>query len=492
VRTTTRGRAARRNVELAEPRLLERDMRAPVGPRVSVRQLRSAATHLLHVLALLAIDLVGVALAIYAGLVTKELVAGRDIYWGLLWEAEAEWLPFIAMVLYLVFASRGLYRRREAQPGGGSVVAALVITTLVVASYSVLATDHRFNSYSMFAFALVVSAILVPTLRASYDAACWTGMRLAGVRRRVVLCGEPHEVDAVDAALHAVGSGAILDTVARVGDLRTLGAVIEAERPDDVVLARPPDDRTLIDVLEVCRTNQVRLRVVPSATALLAHQATYVEGRALPLFEVVPPTIQGLDWLLKRAFDVVVAGLLLLLLSPILLVAALAVRMSSSGPILYRDQRIGIGERPFDMLKLRSMRDGADREQAGLEALNERDGALFKIRHDPRVTPVGRVLRRLSIDELPQLWNVLRGDMSLVGPRPLPMRDYALLDDWHRKRYLVLPGITGLWQISGRSNLHFDDMVRLDFYYLENWSVWMDIAILARTPGAVVSGRGAF
>src|SRR6188768_495675 len=163
-------------------------MRAPVGPRVSVRQLRSAAAQVLHVLALLAIDLVGVALAIYAGLVTKELVAGRDVYWGLLWEAEAEWLPFIAMVLYLVFASRGLYRRREAQPGGGSVVAALVITTLVVAAYSTLATDHRFNSYSMFAFALVVSAILVPTLRASYDAACWTGMRLAGVRRRVVLC----------------------------------------------------------------------------------------------------------------------------------------------------------------------------------------------------------------------------------------------------------------------------------------------------------------
>jgi exopolysaccharide biosynthesis polyprenyl glycosylphosphotransferase len=258
------------------------------------------------------------------------------------------------------------------------------------------------------------------------------------------------------------------------------------------VLARPPDDRTLIDVLEVCRTNQVRLRVVPSATALLAHQATYVEGRALPLFEVVPPTIQGLDWLLKRTFDIVVSLLLLLLLSPILLVSALAVRLTSSGPILYRDRRIGIGERPFDMLKLRSMRDGANREQAQLEALNEGDGVLFKIRHDPRVTPVGRVLRRLSIDELPQLWNVLRGDMSLVGPRPLPMRDYALLDDWHRKRYLVLPGITGLWQISGRSNLLFDDMVRLDFYYLENWSVWMDIAILARTPGAVFSGKGAF
>jgi exopolysaccharide biosynthesis polyprenyl glycosylphosphotransferase len=268
--------------------------------------------------------------------------------------------------------------------------------------------------------------------------------------------------------------------------------VIAAERPDDVVLARPPEDPELIEVLEACRRHGVRLRVVPTATALLAHQATYVEGRALPLFEVVPPTIQGLDWLVKRTFDVVVAGLLLLLFSPVLLLSALAVRLTSPGPILYRDRRMGIGERPFDMLKLRSMRDGAHLEQAELESINEGDGAIFKIREDPRVTPVGRLLRRLSIDELPQLWNVVRGEMSLVGPRPLPMRDYALLDDWHRKRYLVLPGITGMWQISGRSNLSFDDMVRLDFFYLENWSVWMDIAILARTPAVVLSGRGAF
>jgi exopolysaccharide biosynthesis polyprenyl glycosylphosphotransferase len=338
----------------------------------------------------------------------------------------------------------------------------------------------------------VLSAILVPLLRASYDATCWTALRLAGVRRRVVLCGTASEVDAVDAALHAVGSGAILDTIARVDHVGDLRDVIERERPDDVVLARAPDDAALIDVLDVCRRHGVRLRVVPTATALLAHQATYVEGRALPLFEVVPPTIQGLDWLVKRAFDVAVSFLLLVLLSPLLLVAALAVRLTSSGPVFYRDRRVGIGERPFGLLKFRSMRDGADREQAELEALNERDGALFKIRHDPRVTPVGRVLRRLSIDELPQLWNVLRGEMSLVGPRPLPMRDYALLDEWHRKRYLVLPGITGLWQISGRSNLSFDDMVRLDFYYLEHWSVWMDVAILARTPGVVFSGRGAY
>jgi lipopolysaccharide/colanic/teichoic acid biosynthesis glycosyltransferase len=135
--------------------------------------------------------------------------------------------------------------------------------------------------------------------------------------------------------------------------------------------------------------------------------------------------------------------------------------------------------------------DAAERQRE-LERANEVGGALFKIRDDPRVTRVGRALRRFSLDEIPQVLNVLRGEMSLVGPRPLPVRDYLLLEDWHRRRYRVLPGMTGLWQISGRSTLTFDDLVRLDFYYLENWSVWLDITILAKTVPAVVSQRGAY
>jgi lipopolysaccharide/colanic/teichoic acid biosynthesis glycosyltransferase len=168
------------------------------------------------------------------------------------------------------------------------------------------------------------------------------------------------------------------------------------------------------------------------------------------------------------------------------------VRLTSSGPAIYRDRRIGVGEREFAMLKFRSMQQDAAEHQSALEERNEAGGVIFKMRDDPRVTPVGRVLRRFSIDELPQLWNVLRGEMSLVGPRPLPLRDFELLDSWHRGRYRVLPGITGLWQVSGRSELDFDDLVRLDFYYVENWSVWLDIEIIARTPLAVLRGRGAY
>jgi exopolysaccharide biosynthesis polyprenyl glycosylphosphotransferase len=248
----------------------------------------------------------------------------------------------------------------------------------------------------------------------------------------------------------------------------------------------------MLIALEACRERRIRLRVVPTAAGVLAHHADYVPGLAVPLFDIVPPTIQGVDWFVKRAFDLAISIGLLVVLSPLLLLSILMIRLTSPGPILFRDQRVGLGEQPFAMLKLRSMVTNAAQAQAELEEQNEADGALFKIRNDPRITPVGRVLRRFSIDELPQLLNVIKGEMSLVGPRPLPMRDYQLLEQWHRRRYSVLPGITGLWQVSGRSNLGFDTLVRLDFYYLESWSIWMDIAIIARTPLAILRGRGAY
>jgi len=185
---------------------------------------------------------------------------------------------------------------------------------------------------------------------------------------------------------------------------------------------------------------------------------------------------------MNRAADVAIAGAGLALASPLLAAAALAVRLEDGGPVLYRQTRVGRDGENFELLKLRTMVVDAEKLGAGL-AVNV---------GDPRITKVGRILRRLSLDELPQLWNVLRGEMSLVGPRPLPLRDHAMLSDWHRARYHVLPGMTGLWQISGRSGLEFDDLVRLDFTYIENWSIWSDVTIIARTIPAVLSGRGAY
>jgi exopolysaccharide biosynthesis polyprenyl glycosylphosphotransferase len=234
------------------------------------------------------------------------------------------------------------------------------------------------------------------------------------------------------------------------------------------------------------------VRIAPSTMEILVQRAEFVPGGSVPLFELRAPVFEGFDWLLKRTFDFVGGCVIIALLSPLLLVIALAVRLSSRGPIVYRSIRPGIGGEPFACFKFRTMRNNAEQLQADLESLNEATGALFKMRNDPRMTRVGRWLRCYSLDELPQLANVLAGQMSLVGPRPLPQRDFDRLEDWHKKRYLVLPGITGLWQVSGRADLDFDDLVRLDFLYLERWSIWLDLSIILKTIPAVVKRRGAY
>ena len=196
---------------------------------------------------------------------------------------------------------------------------------------------------------------------------------------------------------------------------------------------------------------------------------------------------------MKRGFDLRVSALVAIFGLPLWLAdrAAIKLELARAGP-LPRPPRRRCNEREFDMLKFRTMRADAEAMQAQLEEENEAEGALFKIRDDPRVTRVGRILRRFSLDEIPQVLNVLRNEMSLVGPRPLPVRDYDLLEPWHRKRYLVLPGMTGLWQVAGRSSLGFDDLVRLDFYYLEHWSIWLDVSILLKTIPAVLGAKGAY
>ncbi|MGH3132138.1 MAG: exopolysaccharide biosynthesis polyprenyl glycosylphosphotransferase, partial [Gaiellaceae bacterium] len=279
----------------------------------------------------------------------------------------------------------------------------------------------------------------------------------------------------------------------RLGSRDELQAVLQEVRPDEVILSEAHfDERTVLEVVEQAHRQGIKVRLAPDTTELLVQQGEYVPGQGAPLFELRPPVLTGWDWAVKRSFDIVVSLLVAVLLLPLWLLIALALKLGSRGPVFFVDRRIGVGEREFGMLKFRTMVAEAASLQEELEPANEAEGALFKIRDDPRVTRVGRVLRRLSLDEIPQIVNVLKGEMSLVGPRPVPLRDYDLLEDWHRTRYAVLPGMTGLWQISGRSGLTFDDLVRLDFTYIENWSVWLDITIIARTIPAVLTRRGAY
>jgi exopolysaccharide biosynthesis polyprenyl glycosylphosphotransferase len=190
--------------------------------------------------------------------------------------------------------------------------------------------------------------------------------------------------------------------------------------------------------------------------------------------------------------DVALAALAVAFLSPILLLAAAAIKLTSPGPVFFLQERIGLNKRRFKIFKFRTMVPDAEQRMVDLESKNEATGPVFKIRRDPRITPIGRLLRRSSIDELPQLLNVLIGDMSLVGPRPLPVRDYeGFNEDWQRRRFSVKPGITCLWQIGGRSDITFEQWMRLDLQYMDEWSLWLDLKILTKTVPAVFKGAGA-
>jgi exopolysaccharide biosynthesis polyprenyl glycosylphosphotransferase len=190
--------------------------------------------------------------------------------------------------------------------------------------------------------------------------------------------------------------------------------------------------------------------------------------------------------------DITVATAALLLFSPILVIAAIAIKFSSPGPVFFLQERIGLNKRRFKIFKFRTMVPNAEKMMSLLEKQNEVAGPVFKIKNDPRITPIGRFLRRSSIDELPQLLNVLGGDMSLVGPRPLPVRDYeGFNEDWQRRRFSVKPGITCLWQVNGRSGITFDQWMLLDLQYMDEWSLWLDLKILAKTVPAVFRGAGA-
>jgi exopolysaccharide biosynthesis polyprenyl glycosylphosphotransferase len=349
--------------------------------------------------------------------------------------------------------------------------------------------------------AVVLAALVAGLLRAGYHFATRELRRVAGIRRRAIVIGGPEDVSRVEAALGSTASGIayeFLETPAAGSSgrmprtVRDARSAIADQGVNEIIVADPEvDERDLLAVVDAAHRRGVKVRLAPRATEILAERGRYVPGQAIPLFEVRPPALAGTDWVLKRSFDLTTSILLLVVGLPLWLLIALAVK-TSRGPVLYRDRRVGLNEREFFMFKFRTMHATAPERQAELETANQTDGALFKLRDDPRRTRVGAILRRFSLDEIPQILNVLRGEMSLVGPRPLPLRDNARLEPWHRQRYRVLPGMTGLWQISGRSNLGFNDLVRLDFYYLENWSIWLDITILLRTVPAVLARRGAY
>ena len=283
------------------------------------------------------------------------------------------------------------------------------------------------------------------------------------------------------AELPVAGLGDVLDLARRMG-ADTIAVTSASETAAEYL-------RTLSWQLE---GTGLELLVAPGLVEVAGPRLHIRPFDGLPLLSVEQPRFTGWRRVVKGALDRSIALAALLVLSPVFAALALAVRLTSPGPVLYRQERVGLGGRHFTMLKFRSMVDGAHQQVAGLSDGNDADGLLFKIKHDPRVTTLGRHMRRFSLDELPQLINVLRGTMSLVGPRPPLPAEVAQYDSKVSRRLLVTPGLTGLWQISGRSDLPWEEAVRLDLRYVENWSLVLDLQILWKTARAVVRASGAY
>ena len=493
--------AAAREVE--EILRSERDVRRRRPPGLSLLLRWETMRRVGRVLSLLALDFAGVTAAIFAALALKAIVRDR-IGWHATWSETQRIVAFAYLLTVLLFARSGLYAERAERPGLTRIAASLFQVACVALAFSVVNGEH-FSSYYIFYGSLVFAVAFVAGLRFVYQRLTGVLLRAAGYRRNAVLVGRGQHIEDVAHALadgphpevNVVGFISLTprpdNGLRSLGSLENLPAVLTDNRIDEVIIADPdfPQVRA-VELVDQCHRRGVRVRIAPSTMEILIHRAEFVPGQTVPLFELKPPVFEGVDYAVKRTFDLVVSAVLLVVLSPLLVAIVAAIKLSSRGPVLYRSVRPGVGRAPFDCLKFRTMELGAEERQAELEELNEARAPLFKIRDDPRTTRVGRVLRRFSLDELPQLVNVLRGEMSLVGPRPLPQRDYERLEDWHMKRYLVMPGITGLWQVSGRSELDSDDLVRLDFLYLERWSVFLDLSILLKTIPAVLTRRGAF
>ena len=276
-----------------------------------------------------------------------------------------------------------------------------------------------------------------------------------------------------------------------LGDIAALRSLLNQQRVERAIIApRSAVSDDLLNTIRRLKSLGVRVSVLPRLFEVVGSSVERDEVDGITLLGMRRYGLSRSSRAVKRTLDLAGAGLGVLMLAPFLAAIAIAIKLDSPGPILFRQRRMGRGDLPFEMLKFRTMVDGADAQKAILAARNEADGGLFKIKEDPRITPVGRFLRRTSLDELPQLFNVLRGDMALVGPRPLVLDEDRRIEGWRRWRLELPPGMTGPWQVFGSARIPLHEMVKIDYLYGANWSLWLDVKMLLRTVSFVLERRG--
>lgn len=410
-----------------------------------------------------------------------------------------------------VFYAVGLYRKPRRSISWSTLEEAVRgLTALTSACWAALLIGVAATGSTGAAGELVVfwaaAAVSVPIARSFSRRWLWPG---AALTERVLVVGAGDVGHLVAAKirrrtdLHMTVVGFLDDGEPRpngdgpyppvLGSLKELAAVIRDQGVTRVVVAfSQARHQRFLDVVRTCADADVRVSIVPRLFEVISSRAGIDEIEGIPLLDVANVELSRFNLGVKRVFDLAAGGLLLIVLLPVIGALALAVKLDSPGPVFFRQERMGRGGSVFRIFKMRSMREGAETQRDDLSAHNEYSGPMFKIKEDPRLTRTGRWMRRWSLDELPQIFNVVLGDMSLVGPRPLWVEEAKQCKGWTRKRLDITPGITGLWQVTGRNDIPFDEMVKLDYMYVTGWSLSWDIKLLLRTIPAVLDKRGAY
>jgi exopolysaccharide biosynthesis polyprenyl glycosylphosphotransferase len=408
----------------------------------------------------------------------------------------------VAALTVVLLGLQGVYQPQRRRPWLGrlQVVVSAVSTSLILTvTISYALGDQRFSRL-WFAAGWVIAVVGLVVWRAvAQQLLASAGAALIPANRAVIVGANPigwqvaRELSDRFEILGYIDNGSDLKGQADLpllGPIAHLSRIVQEFSIDEIVITLPQNRRDQVNAV-IARGfgRQVNVKLVPDLGDILPSSLDlhHIAGR--PYIGFSP--VANVDWL-KRATDITFTCMGLLVIWPVFVAIALMIVLDSPGPVLYRQQRVGKDGRLFQMLKFRSMHRDADQRRAALSGANEATGPLFKMRNDPRVTRVGRILRRTSLDELPQLLNVLRGEMSLVGPRPPLPSEVEEYEEWQLGRLRAVPGMTGLWQVSGRSEVSFHDMVRLDLHYIRNWSLSLDLEILWRTLPAVLGHRGAF
>lgn len=484
------------------------------GTRVPSAQVpRSVVARRYHRRLLVGLDAIGLAVAMGLGRVAEfsGLTGGTT---SRLASIGPVTLCFIGVYL-LAFGAYGLYRRDRRRlfatnfPDilhlfhalGAGGVSTLLLSTLL----------HRVAGLQPGLDVASVMAITVPALLTVPATRVVGGVMLRRrgmVRSRVIILGSGMVADSVASRLASfedmellgcvddpgsyADGGRGVTSIGLLGNIADLPALCHDLDADRVVVAfSPAAAPALADTLRQIPPT-IQVSVVPRLFDLLTWRSHVDEIHGLPVMDVAPPVLGPAHRMVKRAVDIIGASTIVVVAFPAWLAIAIAIKVTSAGPVFFRQERTGRGGLPFRICKFRTMRVGADSQQAELQAANEVDGPLFKIKDDPRVTSVGRLLRATSLDEFPQLLNVIKGDMSLVGPRPFVTAEADRIDGWAAKRFDVRPGMTGLWQVSGRNDLPFEELRRLDYAYVSSWSLWWDVKIIWQTPASVLRRHGAY